>query len=161
MKPGARESQSASESVSDCLATTHTGEHMSFARPADARTGGAVLLSEAHTPGCKIEACQFRDRQGEFDALGGPVRRRGPRPSGRAGVVRGAARVELSAAVGPRQRDRPSVVGAKRTGRLWHRRRTVDIGTDGELLGRIDSESRPRKHSEKALALLRRATAPW
>jgi thioredoxin-dependent peroxiredoxin len=155
MKPGARES--ASESVSDFPATTHTGEQVSLR---DLLTRGPVVLffyPKAHTPGCTIEACHFRDLQAEFDALGAQC----------VGVSRDPVDVQASFAERhglsfPLLSDPDGAIarlfGAKRNGRFWHRRRTVVIGTDGEVLGRIDSETSPRKHSEEALSLLRQAT---
>jgi hypothetical protein len=67
MKPGARES--ASESVSDFLATTHTGGQVS-SRDLLARAPVVLFFyPRAHSPGW-IEACHFRDGQAEFEALG-------------------------------------------------------------------------------------------
>jgi thioredoxin-dependent peroxiredoxin len=154
MEPDAHES--ATESVFDLHATTHTGEPVSLR---DLVVRGPVVLffyPKAHTPGCTIEACHFRDLQAEFETLGALC----------VGVSRDP--VDTQAAFAQRHgfgfpllSDRDGALarrfGAKRAGRLWHRRRTIVIGTDGQVLGQIDSEINPRKHGDEALALLRQA----
>lgn len=157
MKPDTHEP--ATEPIPDLHATTHTGEQVPL-RNLLAR-GPVVLFfyPKAHTPGCTIEACHFRDLQTEFDALGAQC----------VGVSRDP--VDAQAAFAQRHRlgfpllsDRDGAIarqfGAKRAGRLWHRRRTIVIGADGEVLGEVDSELSPRKHGDQALALLRQATRP-
>ena len=154
MKPDVREPTT--ESVSDLQATTHTGEQVSL-RDLLAR-GPAVLFfyPKAHAPGCTIEACHFRDLQAEFEALGAQC----------VGVSRDPVDTQATFAERhgfgfPLLSDRDGALarrfGAKRAGRLWHRRRTVVVGTDGEVLGEIDSEMSFRKHGDEALALLRQA----
>lgn len=142
------------QKVPDVTATLEDGRQVRFSELLASGPLVVFFYPKAFTGGCTAQSCHFRDLAAEFAELG----------ASRIGVSRDDVETQARfraehgldfPLIADEDGQVSRILGAKRPGPLWSKRRTVVVDRDGTVLEVISSESDMEVHADRALDVLR------